>query len=50
MSSEIATYDRVRSAAEQLIGDGKEPSYSAIHALIGGGSKLTILNHRDVTP
>lgn len=46
MSEEIATFEKVKTAIEHLMASDREPSFTNIHEFIGGGSKLTILNHR----
>ena len=45
MSAEIATLDKVKAAVAQLHQDGRRATADAVFAIIGGGSKPTILKH-----
>lgn len=45
MSAEIATLDKVKAAVAQLHHDGRRATADAVFAIIGGGSKPTILKH-----
>jgi len=45
MSTEIATFERVKAAVEALHQAGAKATADAVHAEIGGGSKPTILKH-----
>jgi predicted RNase H-like nuclease (RuvC/YqgF family) len=45
ISAEIATLDKVEAAVAQLHQDGRRATADAVFAIIGGGSKPTILKH-----
>jgi septal ring factor EnvC (AmiA/AmiB activator) len=45
MTAEVATHEKVQAAVEQLHRDGRKATADAVIALIGGGSKPTVLKH-----
>lgn len=45
MSAEIATFERVKHAADALRRRGTKPTAQAVIEMIGGGSKSTVLDH-----
>lgn len=45
MSAEIATFERVKDAVAQLHKDSQRATADAVFAIIGGGSRPTILKH-----
>lgn len=45
MSAEIATFEKVRDAVAQLHKDSQRATADAVFAIIGGGSRPTILKH-----
>lgn len=45
MSTEVATFDRVKAAAVALRGAGEKVTADTVISHIGGGSKATVLKH-----
>lgn len=45
MTAEIATLEKVQAAVDQLHRDGKKATANTVIAVIGGGSKPTVLKH-----